>query len=413
MAIVKTGDMYGQVGRLGQNVYYTAYSETRSRKLAASVSNPRTQAQMLQRVRWANLVNFYRVNKVWMKYAFETKKKNQSEYNKFMSLNVATSPIYLTKQEAGAGACVVYPYIITQGSLPSIEQANNGVSITTNLYLTQGSVVNSNTTVAELSQNLVSNNPALRYGDQLSLIRLYQQANPNTGTPFINLRKYELVLSETNTATIGNYWPMDIIGQGSSGGHPCIAINADGRTGGVSFVLSRTIAGKTYVSTQRIVTAGMDNIINSYSSNTQLQKAIDSYGENAEAFLTSTYARRATENPVALNILRVTWDEGAAEAGGYAKVGAGAAGLGVLDILFNGNVGTHEGIRGMLMIEGTSVVLDGGSSEGNDVTFDNVIFTAEDHDRFIDYIEVIVDGTNYRIQFSRIIRNEDTIEGLE
>ena len=104
MAIVKTGDMYGQVGRLGQNVYYTAYSETRSRKLAASVTNPRTQAQMLQRVRWANLVNFYRVNKEWMKYAFETKKKNQSEYNKFMSLNVASSPIYLTKQEAGGGA---------------------------------------------------------------------------------------------------------------------------------------------------------------------------------------------------------------------------------------------------------------------------------------------------------------------
>lgn len=413
MAIVKTGDMYGQVGRLGQNVYYTAYSETRSRKLAASVSNPRTQAQMLQRVRWANLVNFYRVNRSWMKYAFETKKKNQSEYNKFMSLNVATSPIYLTKQEAGAGACVVYPYIITQGSLPSIEQANNGVSITTNLYITQGSIINSNTTVAELSQNLVTNNPALRYGDQLSLIRLYQQANPNTGTPFINLRKYELVLSDTNTTTIGNYWPMDIITQGTTGGNPCIAITADGRTGGVSFVLSRTIAGKTYVSTQRIVTAGMDNIIQSYSSSTQLQNAINSYGESAEAFLTSTYARRATENPVALNILRITWDEGQAEAGGYAKVDAGSDSLGELSIIFNGQVGTLEGLRGVLKLEDTSVVLDGGVSAGNSVTFQGVDFTAADHDRFIDYIEVIVNGTNYRVQFSRIIRNEDTIQGLE
>ena len=413
MAIVKTGDMYGQVGRLGQNVYYTAYSETRSRKLAASVSNPRTQAQMLQRVRWANLVNFYRVNKEWMKYAFETKKKNQSEYNKFMSLNVATSPIYLTKQEAGGGACVVYPYLITQGSLPSIEQAYNGIVINTNLYITQGSTISSSTTVAELSENLVNNNPALRYGDQLSLIRLYQQANPNTGTPFINLRKYELVLSDTNTATIDNYLPMDIISQGTSGGNPCISVNASGRTGGISFVLSRTIAGKTYVSTQRIVTAGMEGIIQSYSSQSQLQNAINSYGESAEAFLTSTYARRATDNPVALNILRINWEGGYAEAGGYAKVDAGATSLGELNIIFNGPIGNYEEVRGTLVLDDSTVVLEGGEAGGNVLTFQDVNFTAAQNDRYIDYISVIVNGTNYRVQFSRIIRNEDTIQGLE
>lgn len=413
MAIVKTGDMYGQVGRLGQNVYYTAYSETRSRKLAASVTNPRTQAQMLQRVRWANLVNFYRVNKEWMKYAFETKKKNQSEYNKFMSLNVATSQIYLTKQEASGGACVLYPYLITQGSLPSIEQNFNGTDIVTNLYVSSDFALTTNTRIKELSKELVDNNPALRYGDQISIIRLYQQANPMTGVPFIVLRKYELVLNGENENYVRDYWPMDIIEINTYGSNRCIGIATSGRTGGISFVLSRTISGKTYVSTQRLVLAGMQDYILSYSSPTQLQSAINSYGENAEAFLSSSYANRSETIPVALNILGISNDFGDIQAGGYASIPAGEDSIGDLYVNFNGPVGSDQDVRGVLEISGGSVVLSGGTASGNSVTFEGVTFQALSHTRYITKVSVILNGANYEATFSEIIRNEDTIQGLE
>lgn len=413
MAIVKTGDMYGQVGRLGQNVYYTAYSETRSRKLAASVNNPRTQAQMLQRVRWANLVNFYRVNKEWMKYAFETKKKNQSEYNKFMSLNVATSPIYLTKQEAGGGACVLYNYLITQGSLPSIEQNFSGTAIVTNLYVGSNFALTTNTRINELSNELVNNNPALRYGDQISIIRLYQQANPATGTPFIVLRKYELVLNGTSENYVRDYWPMDIIEINTYGTNRCIAIATSGRTGGISFVLSRTISGKTYVSTQRLVLAGMTNYISTYSSPNQLQLAINSYGENAEAFLSSSYSSRSSDVPVSLNILGISGDIGEVAAGGYAKIEAGRNEIGVLIVYFNGNIGTATDVRGAVEIQGTSVVLENGEAGGNSIMFDDITFAAVNNDRYITKVSVVIDGVTYEATFSEIVRNEDTIQGLE
>lgn len=413
MAIVKTGDMYGQVGRLGQNVYYTAYSETRSRKLAASVTNPRTQAQMLQRVRWANLVNFYRVNRSWMKYAFETKKKNQSEYNKFMSLNVATSPIYFTKQQATSGACVVYPYIITQGSLPTIEQNLTGGKIITNLFLPADFELDESVSVKDLSNALVSVNPALRYGDQISFIRLYQQANPTAAVPYMVLRKYELVLSSTDTSKVELYWPMDIIVNEVVGGNNCVVVTAEGRSGGVSFILSRTIAGKTYVSTQRIVTAGNTDVIQAYSSPSQLQSAIDSYGESSEAFLTSTYANETNEVGVQLSLLTMETSWGRAAAGGFATIPANEVTLGDVTFTFNGPIGTATEVQGTIVAGGDVYTISGGTAAGNAIQFPNVSVDPSDHTQYITRASVTVNRVTYEITFSEVIRNEDTIQGLE
>lgn len=413
MAIVKTGDMYGQVGRLGQNVYYTAYSETRSRKLAASVSNPRTQAQMLQRVRWANLVNFYRVNKEWMKYAFETKKKNQSEYNKFMSLNVASSPIYLTKQEAGAGACVVYPYLITQGSLPSIEQEVRSNAITTNIYVSDVNVVAAGASVADFSDDLVINNPALRYGDQLSVIRLYQQVNQNTGTPYIILRKYEIVLSSTNQKTLQEYLPMDIIGTSQVGGNNVISISTTGRVGGISFVLSRTTGGRTFVSTQRLVCVGVDSLVTSYSSLNHLQSAIDSYGENQEAFLSSSYAKGIENADVPITPLLVNTSFGNFNTGQQFIIPSEATTTEDIDLIFTGPVPTAENVSGVIsMYGGGTVVLSSGQTGGNLVSFSDVNLASSAGSQ-VEYIQVAINGVTYRFDFLVIVRNEDTIQGLE
>lgn len=413
MAIVKTGDMYGQVGRLGQNVYYTAYSETRSRKLAASVSNPRTQAQMLQRVRWANLVNFYRVNKEWMKYAFETKKKNQSEYNKFMSLNVASSPIYLTKQEAGGGACVVYPYLITQGSLPSIEQEVVSNAIQTNIYVSDVAVVAAGASVADFSDDLVINNPALRYGDQLSVIRVYQQVNQNTGTPYIILRKYEVVLSATNQKTLEEYLPMDIISTSQVGGQNVISISTTNRVGGISFVLSRTTGGRTFVSTQRLVCVGVDNLISSYSSLSHLQAAIDSYGENQEAFLSSSYARGVNNAEVPITPLQVITSFGRFETGQQFIIPNGATDEEDIDLVFSGPIPAAENVSAVMNIIGSGTwVLSGGTAAGNQVTFSGMDMTSI-RGLQVEYAQVLINGVTYRFEFLVIIRNEDTIEGLE
>lgn len=309
MAIVKNFWLVNQSKKLAGAVIYQAMGQTRSRELAASVSNPRTVSQMNQRVKWANLVNFYRINSAWMKFAYETKKTNQSEYNKFMSLNVSNSRIFLPKSLAAQGACVVDSYIMTQGSLASIEVTAYSEGWLTNLYVGDTSVLKQNVTVGEVSQALLENNPAIREGDQLSFIRFSQLTSPSSGVPYVVVRKYEVIIKADDTRPFYEFMPADyIIDDGTSNGM-AIAVNNSGNAGGFLLCLSRTVGGKTYVSTQSIVVANNDALIAQYSSSTALQEAIDSYGESEEPFLTSTTAEEDNQASVPTTLVTAEIDD--------------------------------------------------------------------------------------------------------
>lgn len=290
MAIVSSMWLRGAKKRLGGTVIYQAMGQTRQRELASEVSNPRTESQMGQRVKWANLVNLYRANRSWMKYAFETKKSNQSEYNKFMSLNVASSRIYLPKDVANAGGCVVDEYLMTQGSLPSIEFVPTSNNAFESNILVGLNAITPNTTIAYFSQTVLANNPAIREGDQLSFVRMTQMSNASTGVPYVVVREYEVIIDTTNTASLWDYLPETYFTTSGSLNQYLAVSTQAGKVGGFCMILSRTISGKTYVSSQRVILVDMDSFIPSWSSQTALQAAIDSYGVTEDAFLSSTYA---------------------------------------------------------------------------------------------------------------------------
>lgn len=310
MAIVKNFWLKNQTKKLAGAVIYQAMGQTRSRELAAEVSNPRTIDQMTQRVKWANLVNFYRANKSWMKFAFETKPTNRTDYNQFMSLNVASSRIYLPKGMANQGACVVDSYVMTQGSLPSIEVNQGTGSWLTNLYLPADFSIMETTTVAEVSEALINSNPALREGDQISFIRFTQQTNSNTGVPFVVVRKYEVILNTSDLRFFGAFMPMDYVQSADVDPGNCMEVVDSGNAGGFILILSRTTGGKTYVSTQSIIVANNAATIEAYSSANALQTAIDSYGESTEPFLTSTTAELDTQADVPGSIVSILGDLG-------------------------------------------------------------------------------------------------------
>ena len=270
---------------------------------------------MSQRVRWANLVNFYRANKSWMKFAFETKPTNRTDYNQFMSLNAGTSRIYLPKSIANQGACVVDGYKMTQGSLPSIEYTEVEAGWATNLFLTSGFTLEETTTVAEVSQALISSNPALREGDQISFIRLTQQTNSGSGVPFVVVRKYEVILNSSDLRFFRVFMPFAYFDTTESGGQTALKVEDSGNSGGFLLILSRTTGGKTYVSTQSVIVANNAATIEAYSSANALQTAIDSYGESTEPFLTSTTAEEDSQAPVQPSILSISGDPGSAVPG--------------------------------------------------------------------------------------------------
>lgn len=413
MSVVKNFSQVDQSGRLGEQVFYVVNGETRARKLAAKVNNPRTVQQMEQRTKWANLVNFYRANRDWMKFAFENKKRNQSDYNKFMSLNVANSRIYLPKSFANQGACVVDAYTMTQGSLPSIETMASGEGWNTNLYLNNAGSLPAEPTIKEVTEQLLAANPALREGDQLSFIRLTQQTNPVTGVPYVVVRKYEVILSTTNVQFFFSYMPAEYIGFNSSANPNCIEVFDSGNAGGFLLILSRTISGKTYVSSQNIIVANNSAMIDAYSSSAAQQAAIDSYGESEEPFLTSSTANMDSQAGTGTSVLAVAVD-GTTHAVGSVVYPCGFEGGDSVRITMNqtprGNIRSAR----MILVKGSSEV----TVNLTDVVGSGAVVTAaipDDAGDIAGYALADVylsdGGMDYRAPF--IVPNDATVEGLE
>lgn len=413
MAIVKNFWLQNQKKKLAGAVIYQAMGQTRSRELAASVANPRTLAQMEQRTKWANLVNFYRANAGWMKYAYETKKTNQSEYNKFMSLNVPSARIYLPKSIASQGGCVVDAYQMTQGSLASIEFSYASSKWNSNLYLPANFSLVPLSTVEEVSAALLQMNPALREGDQISFIRLTQQVNTNTGVPFVIVRKYEVIIDTNDFRPFYDFMPRDYIVKTTTGNTSQLAVNDSGNAGGFLLILSRTISGKTYVSTQDIIVANNSALISQYSSAAAQQAAIDSYGESADAFLTSTTAGENEQAAVTPSIVGVTID-GVARNIGESFYPAGDLGGAPVRIQFSQ-------IPGESVANATMLLHKAGADASLDLTTLSIsggVVSANVPDAFSDYetwavagIIIEVGGSLYRAPF--LVPNEATIGGLE
>lgn len=413
MAVVKNFAMLDQKGKIGGQVYYQVAGETRSRQLAASVSNPRTVSQMEQRTRWANLVNFYRANKSWMKYAYETKKKTQSDYNKFMSLNVANSRIYLPKSIANQGGCIVDAYQMTQGSLSPVEVSRGTNSWLTNIFLPNSSNLDLNSTIGEWSTSLLEGNPAIHEGDQLSFIRFTQLTSASTGVPYVVVRKYEVIVKTSDTRRFYDYMPADYIVPGGTVQSPCIEVEDSGNAGGFLLILSRTVGGKTYVSTQSIVVANNSTMIEQYSSAAAQQTAIDSYGESAEPFLTSTVAERDSQAAVRPSIVTVVLDGTIKPLGQVASVEEIQDGS-YIGIQLSTDLGasTVDSIKVRYYSGGQLgvVTLASPTIEGATVTG---IFelTNAIADAYLADVVVEIDGEEYRGVW--VVPNEATIGGLE
>lgn len=291
-------------GKVGNTTYYVEGGRQIAR-VSQNGSNygesaSRTEKQQFQRGKWGNLVNFYKVSKKWMTKAFESKKRTQSDYNRFMQLNTTNARIYLTKNMYANGGCVADEFRISEGSLRPVSVVKSGNIYVTDLYMSPGDI-DDRTQVGGLSDDLITNNSFLREGMQISFIS-YQQTLSPEGTPSLICTAYEMTLDTQSTERVFDYLP------------PFCAQNVNGRlgtsaqisTGAFAYVLSETRNGKTSVSTQSLITKN-DVLIAEYSSEEAIRRSIDSYGVDADVFLTSgSYPTGATPQPVYIE--KLTWD---------------------------------------------------------------------------------------------------------
>lgn len=282
MAIIRNAANTLMKGRVGQTTYYISKGQQVARQ-SRNDSNygesaRRTLGQQERRVLWANLVEFYKVSARWMPKAFETKGVGQTDYNKFMAINVPTARIPLTKSQAEAGACVVDGFVVSQGSLPSIEITQMTNSWKTNLLI--GSLqIGAATTVGEISLALINNNANCREGMQLSFAS-YQQTVDPLGTPRVNCRLYEFTLNSQDASLVRDHIPA--LGLSSVDG--AIGTSEDVPVGGFAWILSELQNGTLKVSTQ-LLTVNNSTLIAQYIAEQQLTAAIASYGLDTEVVL--------------------------------------------------------------------------------------------------------------------------------
>lgn len=291
-------------GRVGQTTYYISGGQQVARQ-SRNDSNygetaRRSYSQQERRVMWANLVNFYKASARWMAKSFETKKRNQTDYNKFMQVNMDSSRVALTKGEAAAGACVVDELLVSQGSLPSIEIVELVEQWRTNILVGNLSI-SSSTTIGEFTQALLENNGNIREGMQLSYVS-YQQTVDPLGTPRINCRCYEVTLNSTSTEKLRDYFPALC----SSTVEQYLSTSAEVPTGGFAYILSELVSGSLRVSTQQL-TVNNTALITQYTSAAQRNSAINSYGLDMEVILSPSGTSSQDVEPTSPYITRVWW----------------------------------------------------------------------------------------------------------
>lgn len=301
MAILNSSMFRGARKQAGGWVLYKVGGQTIAREVASQVSNPRTPAQMDNRVRLQNVVSVYRANKNWMPGAFENKKQKESDYNAFVSANLSSSQVAFTKQQAAAGAAVAAPYQITSGSLGSIEQQVSESELQTNIYLGNLSITSS-TTVGEFAAAIIGNNNNILQGMQLSLILNIQQVNQATGIPYIIARAYEVILDAASSQLLSAYYPDGLLSSGEGQDNILYADLSDMGSGAASFILSHTVSATTRVSEQSMLMYGSLAVYNSYTSAQAIAEAVASYGENQVNFLDSNSAGEQNAVPIANGI---------------------------------------------------------------------------------------------------------------
>lgn len=269
-------------GKVGNWVYARLNGQTIAKEKADKKATPtRTRAQMLTRMQWANLVNLYGAFKGTLHPSFENKPMTRSDYNMFISANVNANPVYLTQNQARQGGCLVAAYQITRGKLPSIsvEFGNNNIPESS---IAVGSLtIGNSTTLKAFSDAIIQNNTGWLSGDQLSVFVAHQMMDANTGVPRVEINAVEITLdSAADTTMLSDLVETSFFSVVDG----CLALSGP-VNGGVAFVHSRYVNGKTSVSTQFFVVN--NSYLAQYQTSAAWNNAVLSYGGiNKDDFLT-------------------------------------------------------------------------------------------------------------------------------
>lgn len=137
-----------------------------------SKGNGATDLQRAHRCKLANVVNFYKAKPALFARAFETKAKHQSDFNKFVQLNLAKASVLMPAAHAKAG-CFVYDFFtLSEGSLGNLAASFSGGDTVVSAVKTSTDVDWDASTVGAISTALLAANTWLKAGDEINLVQV-------------------------------------------------------------------------------------------------------------------------------------------------------------------------------------------------------------------------------------------------
>lgn len=234
----------------------------------------RTYAQMVRRVKWSNLVNCYKAMRFWIPKAFELRKQGQTDYNRFMQLNIPFCNYALTKQQALAGACAIENYKVSEGTLKPIT-FNDQASTPFESDIAIATSFDNTATVADVSASIINNNKGIwQNGDNLVLV--WFDVDGVDGNPFMRCEYLEFTLDLSATTIKWEDHPMNGQFAHTSGYITIPQSLMPTRHYGFVLIHTRKVGGKLQVSSQESITP-TDQWEDLYTP-AHIQEAIMSYG---------------------------------------------------------------------------------------------------------------------------------------
>jgi len=173
--MVKVKSSFGKVsGTKANTIYYEVNGVTFGRSKPLKMGNPKTEAQMKQRIKMNNILNTYKYIKGYLQQNFEGIIGNKNASSFFRSYNLMKTPVWLTKGQKESYKFVLAPYVVAQGRIPTVGyEFRDGVFVSD---INVGDLeINDETEERVLSSVICGNNEGWTNNDTLQIILLKQK----------------------------------------------------------------------------------------------------------------------------------------------------------------------------------------------------------------------------------------------
>lgn len=301
-------------GKVGNLVVATRAGEQITRVYQPRVANPKSYSQMLQRAKFANAVKFYKkAVQNFFKFAFEDKKKAESDYNAFMRHNVMNSTLLVKGNVDDAYFPALGQWQLSSGSLPNAFSIKSIKDAEDAGFAFDSEGIKANATIGDISSALIGQ--GFHTGDIVTFVLI---TSPVTYLDYDLTNLYDAGLQQpqwlivqfaidpkdTRAISQANYLGSRYGGMSSYEGNSLFVSDDDGTiqwdgdfrdimAATCCIVTRNTGSGVLATNTSLFGNSNFDNMISAAKGTNYENEVLVSWGARGEAILKGSIATRS------------------------------------------------------------------------------------------------------------------------